>query len=52
MRDDMNFTDYQIKMLDEYYAQASRLQAENRKMKRVIFLLLVAGTFQWLLQWM
>lgn len=41
-------SDYQTKLLAAYYAQVPRLQAENRKLRRVVVALLVVGTIQWL----
>lgn len=44
-------SDYQHRLLATYYAQIPRLQAENRKLRRTVVLLLVVGTLQWALGW-
>ena len=47
----MNHGDYQARMLADWYSQVPRLTKENRKLKRIIALLLVAGTVQYLVCW-
>lgn len=44
----MNYDDYQARMNAAYHARVPELIAENRKLKRVIAALLIAGTVQWL----
>ncbi len=39
----------QAKALSNFYDQSPRLQAQNRKLKKLIALLLVVGTIQWVL---
>jgi hypothetical protein len=47
-----DYSAIQGRMLAQYYDRVPQLERENRRLRRLVLLLLLAGTVQWLLQWL